>query len=129
MRRTLLALGLATLAGAVPSYGHHYFGADYFEDQTVSIEGHVVEVEYRNPHAWVHVLALDAAGQMQKVGAEWGNPVRLGLQGITKDTLKPGDLVIVTGSPAREPSTYKMHLKKIERPADGWQWVGGSARR
>lgn len=123
MTRTLLALGLATFVIGVPSYGHHYFGADYFEDQTVSIEGNVVEFEYRNPHAWVHILAPDGAGQMQKIGAEWGNPVRLGGQGITKDTLKPGDRVIVTGSPAREPYTYRIHLKKIERPADGWRWV------
>jgi len=48
-------------------------------------------------------------------------------QGVTKETLKPGDRVIITGSPARDPAAYRVHLKKIQRPADGWEWV--AARR
>ena len=129
MKRTLLVLGLGVLVSSVTAYGHHYFGTDYFEDQTVSIEGSVVEFDYRNPHAWVHVAALDSAGQMQRIGAEWGNPNRLVTQGVTKETLKPGDRVIITGSPARDPAAYRVHLKKIQRPSDGWQWAAGAARR
>jgi hypothetical protein len=83
----------------------------------------VVEFDYRNPHSWLYVVAPDSAGQMRRIGAEWGNPNRLVTQGVTKDTLKPADRVIITGSPARDPSAYRMQLKKIERPADGWQWV------
>jgi hypothetical protein len=65
---------------------------------------------------------------MQKVSAEWASPGRLSQQGISRDTLKPNDRLIVTGSPARNPSEYRMHVKRIERPADGWTWVGrGSA--
>jgi hypothetical protein len=30
--------------------------------------------------------------------------------------------VIVTGSPGREETEYKLHLKAIERPKDGWSW-------
>ena len=129
MKRTLLVLGLGVLVSSVTTYGHHYFGTDYFEDQTVSIEGNVVELDYRNPHSWLYVLAPDSAGQMRRIGAEWGNTNRLVAQGVTKETLKLDDRVIITGSPARDPSAYRIHLKKIERPADGWQWVGGGARR
>jgi len=127
-RRPLL-LVLAALVGHNPAYGHHSFAASYLEDQSVAVEGDLVEYDYRNPHAWVHVQARDNFGQMRRVSAEWANPARLTQQGITKDTLKPGDRVIVTGSPARNPSEYSMHLKKIERPADGWVWVGRGARR
>jgi hypothetical protein len=119
--RLSFALGLAVALGATP-YGHHAFSAYYFEDRTVSIEGEVVAFEYVNPHTWLHVLARDNDGQMRKVGAEWSNPRRLGQQGVAKDTLKPGDRVIVTGSPSRDPSSYKMHLKRVERPSDGWRW-------
>ena len=45
--------------------------------------------------------------------------------GVGRDTLKAGDRVIVTGSPGRTASEYKMHLKRIQRPADGWEWRGG----
>lgn len=129
MTRRLLIVGLGIFVGSVPAHGHHSFAAHYFEDQTVSIEGSVMEFAYRSPHAWVHILARDNDDQMRTVGAEWANPSRLGQQGITKDTLRPGDQVIVTGSPSRDPSAYKMHLKRIERPADGWRWGGGGGRR
>ena len=65
----------------------------------------------------------------QKYGAEWANPGRLSQQGITRETLKPGDKVIVTGSPPRDPLNIALHLKRIERPADGWRWVGGGQTR
>jgi thiamine monophosphate kinase len=59
--------------------------------------------------------------------AEWGNARRLGESGITKDTLKPGDLVVVTGSPGRNAAERKLHLKGISRPTDGWAY--GTSRR
>lgn len=124
--------GLAVLCGlvlSVPLEGHHSFAAYYFEDRSMTIEGDVVEFDYRNPHAWVHVLTVDTSGRPQKYAAEWGNPRRLSERGVTKDTVRPGDRVVVTGSPSREASDFKLHLKHIERPADGWKWVGRAARR
>lgn len=122
--RTWFILPVMALLGSLPAYGHHSFAAFYFEDQTISIEGELVEFEYRAPHAWVYVNAPDDRGKMQKYAAEWANPNRLSRDGVAKDTLKAGDRVIVTGSPGRTASEYKMHLKSIERPADGWSWRG-----
>ncbi len=67
---------------------------------------------------------MDNSGQVQRVSGEWANPNRLRQAGIDKDTLKPGDRLIVTGSPSRHPTEYKIHLKRLERPADGWKWLG-----
>ena len=66
---------------------------------------------------------------MQQYEAEWGNPRRLERQGITTNTLRPGDVVVVTGSPGRVASENKLHLKGIRRPSDGWTWSGGGRRR
>jgi hypothetical protein len=88
----------------------------------------VVEFDYRNPHAWLQISALDKSGASRRVSAEWGSPGRLLQQGVNKDTLKPGDRVILTGSPSRNESEYKMHLKGILRPADGWTWAGRAPR-
>jgi hypothetical protein len=119
---------VVTVAAGVPASAHHSFAAHYFEEQSVSITGEVVEFQYRNPHAWVFVMAPDEQGQLQKYGAEWASTGRLGRQGITKDTLRPGDRVTVTGSPGRVAGEYKIHLKGIERPADGWQWSNRRTR-
>ena len=126
MIRILTALGVA-LSAAAGAYAHHSFPAYYFEDQTVTIEGAVVEFDYRAPHAWVHVLAPDADGKTERFAAEWANPQRLARDGVTADRIKPGDVVRITGSPGRTASERKIHLKRIERPADGWAW-GGSGR-
>jgi uncharacterized protein DUF6152 len=127
--RTLLILTVAVLSGGVAVRAHHSFAAYYLEDQSVTIHGELVTFEYKNPHAWLRVAALDNDGRLQTVGAEWANPGRLNQQGITKETLKPGERLIITGSPSRNTSEYAMHLKKIERPADGWTWVGRGERR
>lgn len=123
MTRALLALAIGTLA-AGPAYGHHSFRAVYLEDQTVTIRGEVVEFHYRNPHAILVIAVTDADGRVQTYAAEWLNAGRLAAQGVMRDTLKPGDHVVVVGSPGKVASEYKVHLKAIGRPADGWFWNG-----
>jgi hypothetical protein len=118
----------ALLLTALPAYGHHAWTAAYFEDQSVWIQGEVVELHYQNPHAWIYVAAPDKSGAPATYGGEWASPSRLNQQGITRNTLKPGDNVILTGSPPRDPSEYRLHVKRIERPSDGWTWVGSGVR-
>lgn len=116
----VLALSLATWSASLA--GHHSFAAYYFEDQSITIEGQVVELDYRSPHAWVHVATVDSGGAQRRYAAEWGNPRRLSEGGVSKDTIRPGDRVTITGSPSRDAGDFRLHLKSIERPADGWKW-------
>lgn len=126
MRKLLLA---AVLLAAPAAYAHHSFAADYFEDQSVTLEGDITEFRYRNPHAWVVFRAPDASGEMATFSAEWAGAGRLGQMGITADTLKPGDRIRIVGAPGRDASQRRLHLKQIERPADGWTWAGRNRRR
>lgn len=131
MRNVVLALGLVVAAG-VPALGHHSFAAYYLEDQSVTVEGTLVSFEYRAPHAWVNVSVAGADGATELYAAEWSNPNRLKRDGITKETLGVGDRLVITGSPGRAAEEHKIHLKRIERPADGWSWQGrgrGRGRR
>lgn len=101
---------------------HHSFAADYFEEQRVTVTGAIVEFDYRAPHAWVRINARDEAGQNQVFLAEWSNPNRLARDGVSKTTLKIGDVVVIAGSPGRNPEDRRLHLKAMQRPADGWEW-------
>lgn len=121
MKTFPLALVLM-LASAPFVSGHHSFAAHYFEEQSVTVQGTLVEFDYSAPHAWVHLTAADERSGSQRYSAEWSNPNRLSRDGITKETLKPGDVVIVTGAPGRNAGENRIHLKRIERPADGWKW-------
>jgi hypothetical protein len=125
VRKLLLPLAILILLAGVTASAHHSFAAFYFEDESVTIEGQVVEYQYRNPHTWLHFTGKDAEGVEHTYAAEWSNPGRLRPQGVTQDTFKAGDTVVVTGSPGRTPSEYRLHLKQIRRPADGWSWSQG----
>ncbi len=129
MKRILL-LAAALVAAAVPvTYAHHSFSVDYHEDQMVTIEGEIQEFQYRNPHAIVVIRVQDAQGQSANWAAEWVGAGRLGQTGITAETLNAGDRVRIDGSPGRDPAAHRIHLKAIERPADGWTWAGRNRRR
>ena len=122
MKRTLLALSLGALTAVASPSAHHSFSAEYFEEQKISIEGDVIAFELKNPHAWLHLAVVDEGGNRQKYSAEWSNPARLKSAGFSVDSFKPGDHLILTGSPARNPAEYRIHLRTIQRPADGWKW-------
>ena len=75
MRAALLTLLVGVVALRAPVSAHHSFPAHYFEDQTVSIEGELVEFEYRAPHAWVRVMAPDEKGVLPAVLGRVGEPL------------------------------------------------------
>jgi hypothetical protein len=128
LRTLTLAAAIAALALTATLGAHHSFAAYYFEDQLIEVEGPIASVEFKAPHVWVHVTARDAAGKERTYSAEWSNPSRLERDGITRETLKVNDMVHVWGAPSRNGSDNRMHLKRIQRPSDGWQWRGGNRR-
>ena len=121
MMRLLIAIALLVVESTVLS-AHHSFPSYYFEEQMVTIRGELVEFDYRAPHAWVRIKVRESDGGERVFAAEWSNPNRLARDGVTKTTLKIGDEVIVAGSPGRKPEEQRLHLKAIQRVADGWEW-------
>jgi len=125
MRRALLVLLVAgALVSGSRTYAHHSFAATYFVDQEITVEGTLTQFLYRNPHSFIKVQAPDEKGEMQTWSVEWGGGAQLTRERVGRDTLKPGDHVIVTGNPGRDPSEHRIRLHKIVRPADGWKWEG-----
>ena len=125
--RTLAILGILLPAAGASLYAHHSFAAYYNESQSITLQGQVHELQFKSPH----VLLMFNVQTPQGVAlytAEWANPRRLG-GSMNKDTLRPGDVVVVTGAPGRTASDNKVHLKSIHRPADGWSWGGDQRGR
>ena len=123
MKRYLVApLAVVTLAIGAQAFAHHSFAATYLENQSVTIEGQVVQFLLRNPHSFVHVMVKEADGTMNRYVVEWGSPAQLSGQKVTRDTLKPGDVVVLTGNPGRNAADHRMRLLTFKRPSDGWTW-------
>lgn len=120
-------IAFLVVVAAAPLLAHHSFATMYLEEDTIEIEGDVVEFQYQNPHSWVHVEAQDPFGRRRTYAAEWASRARLEGDGIKKETLRPGDTVRIWASPNRNPNDNRIRLRRIERRRDRWQW--GQATR
>ena len=117
----IFAVAAVTVSG-LTAHAHHSFTATYDERETIQIEGTLVQFMFRNPHAWVHVMAPDESGEIQRWGVEWGGAGQLSGQGVTRDSLRPGDQVVITGNPGRNPADHRMRMRSLLRPSDGFGW-------
>ena len=95
----ILALGIA-LSGS-PLFAHHGTGVAYEPDKWVTLKGTVTEWIWSNPHCGILFDVTDDQGNVVHWGAELGNPHQLSAAGFSKDVMKPGDKVTVTGHPSR----------------------------
>jgi len=121
-RKRLISLLAGVLVSGATAYAHHSFAATYVTEKEVKIEGDLITFMFRNPHSFVHVMAPDEKGQMQRWAIEWAAAGQL--NGIARDTLKVGDHVVVTGNPGRTVADHRLRMRSILRPKDGFKWSG-----
>jgi len=98
--RTLAALILSSL----PILAHHSFAAEYDSKKPVELKGTLTSLEWVNPHAWIHMEVTDETGKTTKWDCELGSPNILLGNGWRRDSIKPGDTIIVSGSAAKDGS-------------------------
>jgi hypothetical protein len=122
MTRKLVFVLPAMLILAVTAYAHHSIGATYDQTKEIKVEGKLVQFLYRNPHAFVHIEGPDPSGKLQRWSIEWGGASQLAGQGVSRDTLKIGDEVVITGNPGRNPSDHRMKMNTLYRKSDGFGW-------
>ena len=123
---SLNALAALMLGGSV-AVAHHSATATYIHGKSVKIEGTLKELIWRNPHSFIKVEAPDEKGEMQIWIIEGAAPGQLAEQGLTTNRLRPGDHVIVTGTPGRIAEDHRLLLETVERPSDGFKWKGPAA--
>ena len=129
MRRpwTLVVLCVVMILSA-RLLAHHNFADLYLETDTIDIDGEVVEFQYRNPHAWIHVASQDAFGAQKIYAGEWASVSRLERDGITRDFIKVGDRLRIWASPNRNANDNRIRIKRIERRSDRWRWGASQSR-
>ena len=115
-------LAAALLASSVTAYGHHSFAATYHQDQTITIEGKLVQFSFRNPHSTVNVESTDPKTGKIRWTVEWAGSTQLAANGVTSETLKYGDIVIITGNPGRDPAEHRIRLVSVKRSDGTFTW-------
>ncbi len=106
----VLASAALLLGGA--AFAHHGTKVSYDSDNPVTVKGTVTKFVWANPHGQ---LFWDATEDGKTV--PWGGELHsIGLMtraGWTKDFVKPGDQVTITGNPSRAGTKYMVVLEII----------------
>jgi hypothetical protein len=109
---------VAVLVLVPGAYAHHSFANIYDSSRRVNLEAVISSFAFINPHPYLIIKVGRGAAGTQEWRAEMDNRFELADIGITAQTFKPGDRVVVSGSPGRnEPQI--MYLWRLERASDG----------
>ena len=114
--RTLIA-GVVILTAAQAAIAHHSFAAFFDPTKTVTVTGIVTSYQFTNPHGLIAIDVVGANKRVEHWRAETNAPVVLMRRGWARDTLKPGEVVTLSGWASRDGASY-MRLRQANR-ADG----------
>jgi hypothetical protein len=93
----------AALAGASAQVlAHHAFSAEFDAKAPVTLTGPITKVEWINPHAWIHLEVKASSGKNETWMVEGGTPNTLQRGGVTRDSLKIGTIIVVSGYKAKD---------------------------
>jgi DNA/RNA endonuclease YhcR with UshA esterase domain len=126
-RLAVIVAGLGLLLSAGPALAHHAFAAEYDAKKPVKLTGTVTKLEWLNPHTWFYIDVKDDTGKVTNWGFEMGSPNILLRAGWTRNSMKPGDVVTVEGSRAKDGSN-NANVKGVTLAGTGQQLFGGSSQ-
>jgi uncharacterized protein DUF6152 len=101
---TVVLAGVGLLLAAAPVLAHHAFSAEFDASKPLKLQGTVTQVEWINPHAWVHLDVKRPDGTVEQWMIEGGTPNTLFRRGFTKNSLPYGTVIIVDGYRAKDGS-------------------------
>lgn len=129
-----VTLNIATLASS--SYAHHSHPYFYDECNSITIEGRIERVEFKDPHTWI-VLILDDGSTYTVDWAPLSRLISQGVSGAAKEALVFGARVVVTGNRIRPAAQIREHFpdftseatpntvdpSSIRRVGDDFSWA------
>jgi hypothetical protein len=97
---------------------HHSFSAEFDVGRPVDITGSVTNIEWTNPHAWVHLAVEDSEGNIQNWAVEMLGVNALVRGGMSPQTVTSGDVLTVTGFGSRD-GTNTANASSVTRTSNG----------
>ncbi len=86
---------LAAAVSAPPAHAHHQFSAEFDGDAPVTLTGAVTQVEWVNPHVWIHMTGGPAGQEPKDWMIEAYTPNALLRQGLDRANLTRGAAVTI----------------------------------
>ena len=122
--KLMLAIGAAL--GSAPALAHHSFAAEFDLEQPIKLRGTVTEVEFMNPHSWIHIDVRKDDGTVESWAIEGGTPNTLFRMGINQRSLPVGTEIVVDGYRSRD-GANRANGRDITLPDGKKLFLGGSA--
>jgi hypothetical protein len=107
----LLACLVASLGLATAAFAHHGT-ANYETTKTITVKGTVTDFQFVNPHVLIYWDAKDETGTTQKWQGELTSPNRLTRVGWSKNSIKLGDTINISGYPTKSGS-HEIWIQKV----------------
>lgn len=124
---------LAVVAGVAallvltpPISAHHSFAAEFDQNKTVTLRGAVTKLEWANPHIWLYLDVKGDQATTVRWQCEGGAPNNLTRNGWSKESLKPGDQIVIDGYLAKDGSKT-CNMRSVKFPDGRSVFAGTSA--
>jgi hypothetical protein len=108
---------LLVMAFATPVLSHHSAAA-FNTQQEVKVSGSITKYEFKNPHVYMTLQVKKPDGSVSTLEVEAGAASVLNPLGFTKESVRVGEVVTITGNPSRN-SPDKLMLGKDLYKQDG----------
>ena len=114
---------VAMVAVGAPVAAHHSFAAEFDGSKPVTLTGTVTQMEWTNPHAWLHIDVKGPDGKVVAWMIEGGAPNALLRRGWTKNSVPVGVEIIVEGFQAKDGS-FRANGRDITFPNGKKLFIG-----
>jgi len=122
----LALAGIALLLSPSSAWAHHAFAAEFDANKPVHFpDATVTKVELINPHSGIHVDVKRPDGTGANWALEAGSPNILLRRGITRETLKVGQKIVVDGYQSKDGS-HRANGRDLTLPGGQKLFLGSS---
>jgi len=114
LRRLILSTVLSSFITGAPLWAHHGTAA-FDTSKEVTVKGTITELIFSNPHVQIHWEAKVDNGEKEQWQGELTAPNKLARAGWTKNSLKPGDQVTISGFQVKN-GNHTLWIRKLIGP-------------